>query len=43
MSNQDDTVIVDQTFNARLNVCMERAIPIVKPILFGEGGSKHLL
>merc|ERR1711865_840808 len=39
LSNSDNTVIVDQTFNARLNVCMERAIPIVKPILFGEGGS----
>merc|ERR1712166_104542 len=43
LSNGDNTVIVDQTFNARLNVCMERAIPIVKPILFGEGGSKHLI
>lgn len=43
LHNKDSSIVVDQTFNARLNVCMERATPIVKPILFGEGGSKHLL
>merc|ERR1711998_174695 len=42
LSNQDDTVFVDQTFNARLQIGIERAEPIVKPLLFKEGGSKHL-
>merc|ERR1711907_797808 len=40
--NEDDTVFVDQTFNARLQIGIERAEPIVKPLLFKEGGSKHL-
>merc|ERR1711957_197308 len=43
LHNKNESIVVDQTFNARLNVCMERATPIVKPLLFGEGGSKHLL
>lgn len=42
LSNDDGSVVVDQTFNARLAVCFERAVPVVKPMLFGEGGSKHL-
>merc|ERR1711907_216272 len=41
LSNEDDTVIVDQTFNARLQIAMETVEPIVKPLLFKEGGSKH--
>merc|ERR1712195_425739 len=41
LSNSHDNVIVDQTFNARLTVCFERAVPVLKPMLFGGGGSKH--
>ena len=43
LTNEDGTVVVDQTFNARLAVCFERAVPVLKPILFGGGGSKHLM
>merc|ERR1711988_468246 len=41
LTNDDETVVVDQTFNARLATCFERAVPMIKPVLFGEGGSKH--
>lgn len=41
LSNSHNNVIVDQTFNARLTVCFERAVPVLKPMLFGGGGSKH--
>jgi len=37
----DGKVVVSQTLNARLQVAYDTALPVVKPVLFNQQGSKH--
>merc|ERR1711871_695648 len=41
VSSMDGKVVVSQTLNARLQVAYDTALPVVKPVLFNQQGSKH--
>merc|ERR1711934_146132 len=41
VSSMDGKVIVSQTLNARLQVAYDTALPVIKPVLFNQQGSKH--
>jgi len=39
--SDDGKVVVSQSLNARLQVAYDTALPVIKPVLFNQGGSKH--
>merc|ERR1711907_282028 len=41
VSSMDGKVVVSQTLNARLQIAYDTALPVVKPVLFNQQGSKH--
>jgi len=41
VASEDGKVVVSQTLNARLQVAYDTAMPVIKPVLFNQQGSKH--
>lgn len=37
----DKKIVVSQTLNSRLQVAYDTSLPIIKPKLFNQQGSKH--
>merc|ERR1711939_43938 len=41
VASPDGKVVVSQTLNSRLQVAYDTALPVIKPVLFNQQGSKH--